>query len=213
MYSVDANLFPPARTAEEELLKSIVDGLKCAGRLAKLVQATALFSLIKCTEVTLNWLRIDQDFMAGRIVLPIPPPNHQVKTLREYVGMVRDIVQYAAIPIGLIAAYSRQISLSGGMTGLVLPFSKTVVQTFSIEARALLLLREVLVVIEQISTPQHNYGRMLRAAALATSLALAFLHYGVASLLFGLAADAIAVTAFVLTKMRRHEPYADLSYR
>lgn len=184
-YEIPSKPCEERRNISTQVEKAVLECLKMLGGGARLIGLSDLSSSIKSGEVALNWIVLQQDLIAGRVIRRLCYPSLTMTGCREWVGALRDSLLLLAIPFGMISIYAKQALELGRVTTWVCPLAKEVLLTFRFETRVLLLLREMLVVGEQALATHRDYVRMFIAAGLTASLSLAFLGYGTVAIALG----------------------------
>jgi len=170
---------PPKRTRFETAEKSAAAGLKYIGQFIRTIGFTGIGQTLKNLEIFVNTMVVKQDFVSGRTKhkLQGSGAGHSLAGFRDFIAGLRDVVQLANIPCGMIKNYALQVRDYGRFDIFVNPFAKDVVNTFRDEARALLLVWQVLDLGVQMREDKKDYSRIAGSIGTTVSIAASFMGY------------------------------------
>lgn len=176
----NAPVDPPAkRTRFETAEKNAAAGLKYAGQVIRTIGFNGLGQTLKNLEIFINTMVVKQDLISGRTKYKLKGggAGNSLAGIRDFTAGVRDLVQLANIPCGMIKNYAIQVRDYGQFDIFVNPFAKDVVNTFRDEARALLLVWQVLDLGVQLHEDKKDYSRIAGSIGTTVSIAASFLGY------------------------------------
>ncbi|MDP1835493.1 MAG: hypothetical protein Q8K75_06135 [Chlamydiales bacterium] len=197
---------PPKRTRFETAEKSAAAGLKFAGQFIRTIGFTGVGQTMKNLEIFINTMVVKQDFLSGRTHYKLNGggADNRLAVIRDFIAGMRDLVQLANIPCGMIKNYAIQVRDYGQFDIFVNPFAKDVVNTFRDEARALLLVWQVLDLGVQLQEEKKDYARITGSIGTTVSIAASFLGFEQVGLTLGLISMTFSGAVFLRRQIKQY---------